>query len=460
MKRTGRFTRHMALLLALLLLSALLLPACQPTPEEDIVVNRGDGALEAAIAATAVPSEQPYQAPSVWQETMEVGGVICRFDAEVSMSADSAHEVYRVRRRPFDTDVLQSFLQSLSAAPESAYETAETVEQIQAQIEAVLRGEPWDRDRNGNIVYRPYADEEERIAELQAALLQAEQIEMLSPAAVDLSADPFRYTYVLPDGVHWSVGLSENEFFALTYGDARLQPESDVQLGFARFEEPPGTTIGDVSVDVEVAVARAQAALAALGAEHLGVARIEKGRLCSQYQEDILSTGYIVSFARSDGNSIPVDVRKETAVGLLQYEPSEYAPPWSPERAEVYVDVQGVQSIWWTDPVTVTETVNENVALLPFEKIQARVRDLIRYGLSWLPEDAETTVEVTQIVLSNVLSREKDSRENGLLLPCWIVRYENTDSFGVTMQTVIAVSAIDGSRVDPLQLMALAPTAS
>ena len=134
-----------------------------------------------------------------------------------------------------------------------------------------------------------------------------------------------------------------------------------------------------------------------------------------------------------------------------------YVPP---ERAEVYVDAQGVQSIWWTDPVTVTETVNENVALLPFEKIQARVRDLIRYGLSWLPEDVETTVEVTQIVLANVLCREKDLQEDGLLLPCWIVRYANTDSFGVTMQTVIAVSAIDGSRVDPLQLMALAPTAS
>ena len=37
----------------------LLLTACQPTPAEDIIVNRGDGALEEAIAATAVPSEQP-----------------------------------------------------------------------------------------------------------------------------------------------------------------------------------------------------------------------------------------------------------------------------------------------------------------------------------------------------------------------------------------------------------------
>ena len=37
------------------LLAAALLSACQPTPEEEFVVNRLDGALEEAIAATAVP---------------------------------------------------------------------------------------------------------------------------------------------------------------------------------------------------------------------------------------------------------------------------------------------------------------------------------------------------------------------------------------------------------------------
>lgn len=44
MKRTGRFTRHMALLFALLL-ALFLLAACQPTPTEEVVVNKGDGAL-------------------------------------------------------------------------------------------------------------------------------------------------------------------------------------------------------------------------------------------------------------------------------------------------------------------------------------------------------------------------------------------------------------------------------
>ena len=50
MKRTGRFTRNMALLLALLL-ALFLLAACQPTPEKDIIINKGDGALVPAWLA-------------------------------------------------------------------------------------------------------------------------------------------------------------------------------------------------------------------------------------------------------------------------------------------------------------------------------------------------------------------------------------------------------------------------
>ena len=44
------------------LLAAALLAACQPTPEEDVVVNKGDGALEEAIAAEALPPAR-YEAP-------------------------------------------------------------------------------------------------------------------------------------------------------------------------------------------------------------------------------------------------------------------------------------------------------------------------------------------------------------------------------------------------------------
>ena len=72
------------------LLAAALLAACQPTPAEDIIVNRGDGALEEAIAATAVPSEQPLlpvdevgERVERWTDELHIRGLTCTIDADI-----------------------------------------------------------------------------------------------------------------------------------------------------------------------------------------------------------------------------------------------------------------------------------------------------------------------------------------------------------------------------------------
>lgn len=70
-----------ALLIGLFL---LLFSACQPTPAEDVVVNRGDGVYEQKLSeaqATATPNANgqktastaapvPYLTELLWQETM------------------------------------------------------------------------------------------------------------------------------------------------------------------------------------------------------------------------------------------------------------------------------------------------------------------------------------------------------------------------------------------------------
>ena len=172
---------------------------------------------------------------------MEVDGVICRFDAEVSMPANSAHEVYRVRRRSFDTDVLQSFLQSLPAAPEAAYETAETVEQVQAQIEGRAARRTVGSRREWQYRVSPICGRRGADRRTASGRCCRQSRSRCFPLRRSLSPQTLFVTPMYcPMASIGRVRMSENGFFALTYGDARLQPESDVQLGFARFEEPPG----------------------------------------------------------------------------------------------------------------------------------------------------------------------------------------------------------------------------
>ena len=82
MKRTHT-TRTLCLLPALLMAAALL-PGCQPTPEEEFVVNRLDGALEEAVLATPAPPAR-YEAPERWTESFDVRGQTVRIDVAIEV---------------------------------------------------------------------------------------------------------------------------------------------------------------------------------------------------------------------------------------------------------------------------------------------------------------------------------------------------------------------------------------
>lgn len=74
-------------------ISAMLVVGCQPTPEKEIVVNKGDGKLEEKIEATPAP-ETRYEAPEIWQE--EWKGIW----EETSVSVDAAIEIPDVAAFP------------------------------------------------------------------------------------------------------------------------------------------------------------------------------------------------------------------------------------------------------------------------------------------------------------------------------------------------------------------------
>jgi hypothetical protein len=48
------------------LMTAVCLAACQPTPEETVVVNKNEGVLESAIKEAAEPTQASYYLMPVW----------------------------------------------------------------------------------------------------------------------------------------------------------------------------------------------------------------------------------------------------------------------------------------------------------------------------------------------------------------------------------------------------------
>ena len=452
--------------------------ACQPTPESEYIVNRNDGALEEIIYSTEHPSpfktdqtkddypkqdsstiqpEPNYtQADEMWEETLTIGNVTCVINAPIHF-IDGPKGVYEVERAPFDAGTVQSFLDHYAVDAVEVYPSRDTVEDLEQVLQHILRGEEYEAE-DGSLQYRPYDGQEEDAKEINEQIKKArENTETYDPKDLPINPLPIDYTYVLPSGTRWTIRCNDNKFYAVTYRKMSLQSETAVSTGLAREGEHFGATIGSVRISKDDALNKAEEVCQQLGTENLAVARIEKGRIIYPYTEEIISKGWIVTFARNDGNCIPVDVRSETTVGLLQYEPSDYAPPWVPERMKIYVDENGVQSIEWTNRVRVTDNINENVSLLSINEIQEKVRLLLRYGLTWLGTQETTEIRVTEMRLTTLLCNKRDDLNHAFLMPAWVITYENTDSFGITLSTIIAANALDGSRMDPLQMVAVAP---
>jgi hypothetical protein len=142
----------------------------------------------------------------------------------------------------------------------------------------------------------------------------------------------------------------------------------------------------------------------------------------------------------------------------------KYVGDWEYESFEILINDDGVLTFEWWSPLDITETVVENSALMPFERIreifEQRLRDTYEPRAK---EDyvVDMTINVTRVSLELQRIAEQDSIENGLLVPAWNFYgtmfernkgegdeiYENKNGFDVP-QPLLTVNAVDGSVID------------
>ena len=433
----------------------LLLTACQPTPEEDIVVNKGDGALEAAIAATAVPSEQPLlpvdevgERIEHWTDELHIRGLTCTIDADIVLPDKQVFPVYRVRQRTLDAETAAQVLDYFLVDATGARETSRTREQVLLDLMLARKGNYVSYDGVG--IWESYDGQEEDIARLEEEL-QTIGEEEFGPVPDTVPLDT-PYTYALPDGGRIRVRLSQDGLYAAAFGAySGVQPESWVVYGDAYPGEPKGTMLQNVKISQEEAEAAAEAFLEQAGLTYLGLAEAEKARVLQSTTYETLSEGWQLTYARGDGGCIPIYYDNQQS-GILYMPSEDYAQRWFPEFARIYVDENGVRSFEWRNPLEIVETMNENVLLLEFDEIKGQITQAIELGYAYMSEkmggSRQHEVTVTSVVLTNVLVPMRDTVDYQMLVPAWLVFYRQQMGAAEPLTTFIAVNAVDGSTID------------
>ncbi len=455
------------------LFPAALCIACQPAPEAEPVVNKGDGLyereLERAQAAQqqAAPTPPPYTACEHWSEVLTLPNFMVTIDADVELPEMQAFPVYRIQPASFlsRAEKVERILQTLMPEVNGMRENVMTREMCEEKIQWLGLG-AYD-DNTGT--YRPYSAEEraEVDAEVQQLLMQlasAPDANAFEPLEAIAVAGPMDRVFRTSEGEQWTVTLTERALRASRPGN-RAYPESWFLSDRGYEGRPAPTPYQNIRITEDEARETAQSFLAAIGEENWVITSLERAGMLKAYynvvtDDPLEAEGYLVSCIRSAPGAIPFDYHDGT-LGRMKFDDAAYSAPLPPERLELFVDESGVYALWWENPVEVTQTVVENIALLPFEQVQGNFLQMLKNGLRWSDERPATNGElnptrrgiVERILLSYACVQERDAPGSYLLTPAWFFLYTTEvekqgelQGFSTT-PTIFAMNAVDGSRI-------------
>lgn len=102
------------ILCVLLTVLLCLFTACQLTPDDEAVVNKGDKKAENAVLNPSTEEIEPLVCPERWTETVEIHEAMSLvIDAPVEVGEGDRHPVYTITRKVVDGDFLIQVMQEI-----------------------------------------------------------------------------------------------------------------------------------------------------------------------------------------------------------------------------------------------------------------------------------------------------------------------------------------------------------
>ena len=186
--------------LSLTITVILILTACKPTPEHEVVQYRGDNALEQLL--TIQNDLDTYEHPTHWEETYPIHDSLdLKIIADVELSDGAVFPVYRIKRASVDAKWITDTLIAIWPNIVEKREQERSYEELTEDWLIIKRGQFDDVDENGEIIWVPWEDEEERLTALQEIMDQTPKESTYLPFSADaISTEETQLTLRRQDG--------------------------------------------------------------------------------------------------------------------------------------------------------------------------------------------------------------------------------------------------------------------
>ena len=419
---------------ALLCLAAALLPACQPTPEEEIVVQQEEAADAPAgpVLAELLPLPERVDRP---EQTLGVGGVACA--AEVAAPEAGACPVVEVRQAPFTAERLRALAETFCPGATLYHSWEPTQEELLEQRAALLE----------------YGDDSED-AQIKLKWLD----ETIPTAPLTVERHPFSWDEV-PEETFLSVRALDGadqvvcafQFGAQTFVYFRnperiISPQTlFTEQEFARFPEP--------AITEDAALAEAMEVLPLLGLSPEDMQVVKADGFVARYSTIPVGSGYEITFAPAYAKLPGIWAE---SYSLNDAVPPSIAAPWPAESLRIYVDVDGVAQVSWKNPSVFGAVLEQDAALLPFEQMLERAEQQLLYQHAQIPglemdgtDGVLQRVEVYRISLVRGCIQLRDERDVGQSVPLWRFDYVYRYTDNAPLEMALYLDARTGAYVEP-----------
>ena len=431
----------LAALLSALLLACCFTTACQPTPSQSPVVNKGGDYLE-GIEETPF---EPYAAESHADRTAKRNGIRMQFDADVIIPETGGYAVYEAERSSFTAAEHMAFIEHFLPNAALVEKPVWTKEYYAAEITKAYQ-----------FMALTGRSLESYIERLKQQMDSAPENAKETPLDLSAMANGAHYTAYAPAGEnvysYFAGEIGGDDFLYTRDAYCRCYDEMMLAADAELSEQYGGDFATEPAITEQDAVKLAEQSLTALGIE--GMKPLTCSRMCVYGSVgDIVGRGWAVTFTRNCGGlTVPYDIGGSS--GNVNDVPALSAP-WGQEVLTVGVDSAGICYLTLKGACTVTKKLYANMPLLGYDELLDRIENQLFYHHAFSADGVKNPcITVKEIRLCAALVNVADRPNTGRFIPAFEVAYSYQFTYGdsddvVKQDLSMYFNAIDGSYIEP-----------
>ncbi len=459
--RKGR--RIYTIIMAALAL-ALLLTACQPTPEIAPVQNKGDSLIDMISGDyDFTPENAAALNGQTWSEQVfEQDDITVSVDAQIITQDVKAYPAIRTKEdkeRFMKGAYLKNMIDYFFAGDQLYYRKMDP-----AKKEAAIRTFWFQQFLSSGTVPEEELDDANQKLEYYQKLLASASDDI----PFDIKEDPCGEKHMIDTGIDNLVALVSYPSDGISFVEmgnnhlvfikqTSIYNNYEYEVGLDSLNDAPESIDMDAQTALQIAEDSVNTVAKGDSMKLVRIAticRVPETMPEATEMQKLNPDGLVFYFMRSYQDAKPTYTTISDFQFNLNGSDPQYRQKTHPEYIRVIVYHTNIVDWMWLAPDITGEVISDDVPLMPFEQVKDIFKQQVKNYYAACSYDGTVEIHIDKIALGLMKISEKDSDDDCLIIPVWdFIGTEHTIFYGYDDDsdedhTYLTINAIDGTIID------------